>query len=136
MTRQKFGRTEQEWDEIVTSCVRILEETAARRDLIPYSGLAAQITDELSISPPIDHHFELSYILGDAVLLGFEPWPDPKTAPLLSAIAVYKDAKEPGSGHAKLAKELGRKIRPGVEAEFDFWWREVQQLHDHYAAKS
>jgi hypothetical protein len=47
------------------------------------------------------------------ILLGFESWPDSKTAPLLSAVAVYKDLREPGPENITLAKQLGRK--PGAQ---------------------
>ena len=131
--REKFGRTPAEWDETARECVSILEETARARDLINYSDLALAITRNLGLTPPVDHHLELSHILCDAVLLGLESWPEPDSAPLLSAIAVYKDVREPGPGHITLAKQLGRKTGADREAEFDFWWREVEALHDHYA---
>jgi hypothetical protein len=86
------------------------------------------------VSPPIDHHLDLSHILYDAVLAGFERWPGPNKAPLLSAIAVYKNVREPGPGHITLAKQLGRKPGDGRDAQFDYWWLEVEALHDHYAS--
>jgi hypothetical protein len=95
-------------------CVSILEDTARARDLVSYSDLAQAITSNLGLSPPVDYHLELSHILYDAVLLGLESWPEPDEAPLLSAIAVYKDVREPGPGHITLAKQLGRK--PGIPA--------------------
>lgn len=135
MSDAKFGRTPAEQDEIARECVAILEETARNKTLIAYSDLAQQITRNLSLSPPVNHHLELSHILYDAVLLALESWPDPHDAPLLSAIAVYKDVREPGPGHITLAKQLGRKPGDGREAEFDYWWREVEALHDHYATR-
>lgn len=70
--KEKIGRSKSEWDEIVTECVTVLEETASRRDLISYSDLASRITTSLGMSPPIDHHRELSHILYNAGLTGFE----------------------------------------------------------------
>jgi hypothetical protein len=133
MSDEKFGRTPAEQDEIARECVAILEETARNKTLITNSDLAQRITRNLSLSPPVDHHLELSHILYDAVLLALESWPDPQDAPLLSAIAVYKDVREPGPGHITLAKQLGRKLGDGREEGFDYWWREVEALHDHYA---
>lgn len=133
MSSEKFGRTSAEQEEIARECVAILEETARNKTLITYSDLAQRITRNLSLSSPVDHHLELSHILYDAVLLALESWPNPHDAPLLSAIAVYKDVREPGAGHITLAKQLGRKPGQGREAEFEYWWREVEALHDHYA---
>lgn len=132
---EKFGRTPAEQDEIARECVAILEETARNNTLITFSDLAQRITHNLSLSPPVDHHLELSQVLYDAVLLALESWPDPHNAPLLSAIAVYKDVREPGPGHITLAKQLGRKPGNGRDAEFDYWWREVEALHAHYGSR-
>lgn len=101
-TDQKFGRTAAEWDEIVSRGLSILEETARNRSLIPYSELAERITRDVGPTPLVDHHLELSHVLYDVVLLGLERWPDRSTAPLISALAVYKDIKEPARGQSRL----------------------------------
>ena len=129
----RFGRAESEQEEIARECVSILEETGRDRGLISYSELAQRISRNLSLSPPIDHHLELPHVLYDAVHLSLESWEDPSTAPLLSALAVYKDVPKPGQGHITLAKELGRKTGASPEAEERFWWREVESLWDHYS---
>lgn len=134
-TGNKFGRTSAEWDEIAADCVAILEDMARSRKLISYSELAEKITKNLGLSPPIDHHLELSHILYDAVLLALESWTDRESAPLISALAVYKDIREPGPGHVTLAKQLGRRPGETKEAQFDYWWKEVDALWDHYKGR-
>lgn len=130
---EKFGRTSAEWDEIVSSSLSILEDTARARSLIAYSDLAERITRQVGATPPVDHHLELRHVLYDTVLLGLEKWPDGSRAPLISALAVYKDVPEPGPGHITLARELGRRPGPTKDAELEFWAREVEALHAHYA---
>lgn len=78
---EKFGRAAAEWDQIVSRCVEILEDVARARTLTAYSDLAERITGDLGLAPPVDHHLELSHVLYDAVLLGFESWPDRASAP-------------------------------------------------------
>lgn len=132
-TSEKFGRTSDEWELIVKRSLAIVEETGRSQSLISYSDLAARVSDDLALSPPVDHHLELSHVLYDVVLLGLEGWPDPQKAPLISALAVYKDLREPGPGHITLAKQLKRHTGETRDAQFEFWWKEVQELQAHYA---
>ena len=53
---------------------------------------------------------------------------------LLSALALYQDAMEPGPGSFRLAESLGADLGSNERARWEFWIRNVKGAYEHWAA--
>jgi hypothetical protein len=113
---------ELDWDRVREQLRERLEATAVSRALISYSDLVADV-------PELDgpHSHAVADMLGE-----ISAHCHADGAPLLSALAVYKDTREPGPGFFAAAKHLGFEPGPSADGRLTFWAREVERCHRHW----
>jgi hypothetical protein len=114
---------EAEWERVSRQIRARLEETARNQAYITYGDLVA---GNQEIAGPHSHALAamLGEISADCHAEGL---------PLLSALVVYKDAMEPGSGFFKLAEGLGVDLGSNERARWEFWMRNLNGAHEHWA---
>lgn len=132
---QRFGRTEQDWDELFAQATDFLKEQARLGRLTSYSEVNWAIARRSGL-PAFD--FELDRdrdaigkgnILGDISRENLS-----ECGAMLSAIVVYIDRNDAGAGFYKLAQALG--LLPAAataDQKLAFWADQVKKVHAHYA---
>ena len=108
---KRWEINEEDWDPICRILRSRLEETARRQDLITYRDLVAGVPQ---IEGP--HSFALPWMLGQ-----ISRECHVEGLPLLSALVIYSDTPQAGSGFFDLARELGFEIGSSSPAKDEFW---------------
>jgi len=127
-----FGRSDDEWDRIVDDAAAFLISQAKLRRTVTYSDLNSALTRRGHL--PFDFGTEsdraaVGAVLGDAVQRTIGD-----SGVMLSAIVVYIDRNDAGTGFYKLATQLG--LLPNTADADDklaFWARQVAAVHECYA---
>lgn len=109
------------WDGAGERVRAILVRTAQARTVIPYSTLAA----EAYVGDP--HGPGLAYLLGEVSTLEHA-----EGRPLLSAVAVYKDQTNVGSGFFEIANQLELLTSNSPRARDQFWLNELRRCWDYH----
>lgn len=119
----KFGFTDTVWDAGVDQATTVLRERAARRETIPYSDLA----NEVSAITIGYHDPAMDRLLCDVSMREHECG-----RPLLSVIVVHKyDDMEPGRGFYELASSLGFETSDRQA----FWVSELNRTWDFWSSR-
>ena len=129
-----YGRSAQEWDQLVDAGQAFLIERARLRKVTSYTELNAVITRRTGLRSFDFTHAEeraaIGHLLGRIVEQTY-----PSTGLMLSALVHYLDANDAGPGFYQLAAHLG--LLPPVasaRAKEEFWIRQVTAVHNHYAS--
>ncbi|WP_204354847.1 hypothetical protein [Mycolicibacterium llatzerense] len=127
-----YGRSDDEWDQIVADTVDFLQGQARLRRIVSYSELNSALARRGHV--PFDFANDsdrdaVGAILGDVVRYTIA---DSKM--MLSAIVAYIDRNDAGPGFYKLAVLLG--LLPNTataDDKLEFWTAQVARVHDRYA---
>lgn len=134
MTReQRFGRTADDWDALVAEATAFLEDQARLSRLTSYSDVNSAIARRSGL-PAFDFSLDrdraaMGALLGD---ISQEKIGDGQS--LLSAIVVYIDRNDAGTGFYRLAQHLGLlSTTATADDKLRFWSDQVKQVHARYA---
>lgn len=129
-----YGRDQADWDLLATVGEEFLIERARLGRLTSYTELNATLARRTGLRP---FNFDMQadrtamgYLLGLIV----QERNRPVTRLMISALVIYLDGNDAGSGFYKLAQDLGE-LPPGrlSEAVRDtFWTRQVSGIFSHY----
>lgn len=128
-----YARDEQEWDQLATAGLAFLIERARLRKTTSYTELNATLTRRTHVrgfdfGRP-DERAAMGHLLGLIVERNY-----PRTKLMISALVLYLDENDAGSGFYGLAQQLGL-LRPGAnkDEKLDFWQDQVKKLQTFYA---
>jgi hypothetical protein len=133
-----FGRDQADWDILTESGETFLIERAQMGRLTSYTELNATLERRTGLRR---FDFELQaeraamgHLLGLIVMERNRP----VTGLMISALVIYLDGNDAGSGFYKLAQDLGE-LPPGAlssRVREQFWIGQVKALYDYYRKRS
>jgi hypothetical protein len=127
----KYGRTDDEWDTLVSYAKPIAERLAANEDLTDYTGLNLDLAQQLG-RVPFDFSLERDRVAVGAVLAEVVLQTHDRVKAMLSAVVKYMHDHDPGPGFYRFAERQHWMARG--EDHLTFWSKEVDKLYNHYAA--
>ena len=127
-----FGRGDDEWDAILDDAIAFLQNRARLRRVISYTDVNTALVRRGHV--PFDFSTDrdrnaIGAVLGEIVhrTIG-------DTGVMLSAIVVYIDRNDAGSGFYALAVQLGLLQNTATADEkLAFWSTQVAKVHERYA---
>jgi hypothetical protein len=133
-----FGRDQLDWDLLAESGEEFLIERARLERLTSYTELNAVLERRTGLRRfDFESQAErtaMGHLLGLIVVERNRP----VTRLMISALVVYLDGNDAGSGFYKLAQDLGE-LSPGklsANVKEQFWVGQVKALYAHYHARS
>ncbi len=125
-----FGRSDDEWYELIDLTVPILEAVAANKSLTNYTAVNMELADQLG-GVPFDFTLErdraaIGAVLGEVVARTYG-----RAGAMLSAVVKFMRDNDPGAGFYKLAESKGW-LRPGGD-RLAFWSEQLAKLYDYYS---
>ncbi|MFI1148504.1 hypothetical protein [Streptomyces sp. NPDC020817] len=134
-----YGRTDSEWDELVSAGREFLLERAKLGKPTSYTELNVTLARRTDFRPfDFERHDEraaMGHLLG--LIVERDQALEPSEPPLmLSALVSYLNANDAGPGFYQLAKELRLLSLSASKAERDtFWIRQVNGLYDRHRSR-
>ncbi|HHU44895.1 MAG TPA: hypothetical protein GXZ46_04550 [Actinomycetales bacterium] len=131
----KYGRTPEEWDDLVQAAVTSLKRTAGLGRMTNYTDLNRDISARtghraFDFSQP-DERSAMGHLLGEVVDRTY-----PECRAMLSGIVEYLDENKPGAGFYNLAVFKGLLDKDASKDERDaFWYKQVDTVHEAYKRK-
>ena len=128
-----YARDEHEWDQLTTAGLAFLIERARLRKTTSYTELNATLTRRTHLRGfdfgRQDERAAMGHLLGLIVERNY-----PTTKLMISALVIYLDENDAGSGFYGLAQQLQGLLRPGAnkDEKLDFWQDQVKKLHTFY----
>ena len=132
----KYGRSDDEWEELAQAGLEFLIERARRGMLTSYTELNDALADRTGLarfefSRP-DERAAMGHLLGLVVERNF-----PTTGLMISALVHYLGGNDAGPGFYALAVQLGLLPKDATRAAKDeFWVSQVAGVHRQYAGSS
>lgn len=129
-----FGRDEAEWDLLAAAGEAFLIERARLGRMTSYTELNAALERRTGARR---FDFELQAeraAMGHLLGLIVTERNRPVTGLMISALVIYLDGNDAGTGFYKLAQDLGE-LPPGAlsaRVKERFWVRQVEELHTYY----
>ncbi|GAA1002673.1 hypothetical protein STXM2123_1570 [Streptomyces sp. F-3] len=133
-----YGRANSEWDELAEAGRNFLIERARLGKLTSYTELNATLVRRTGCRPfdfqRADERAAMGHLLGLIVERDQEIAPsDPPV--MLSALVVYLDSNDAGTGFYQLAKELGLlSMSASAREKFEFWIEQVKRIQARHGA--
>jgi hypothetical protein len=129
----KYGRTENQWNELASVGLAFLIERAHLGRPTSYTEFSAVLAQRTGLHgfdfERPDERAGMGHLLGLIVELN-----RPLTGLMISALVNYLNENEPGPGFYAFAQELGLLRRGASDPErFDFWTEQVTALQRFYA---
>lgn len=125
----KYGRSDDEWDELLNAATDYLIEVAKSRGLTNYTDLSAELVNRTGYAR-FDYNLDRDQAAIGALLGEVTDQTLDDTGAMLSALVVQKATGDPGEGFYRFARKLGL-LRPGVE-KFEFLQAQVALVHEKY----
>lgn len=126
----KYGRSDDEWDELVDAATDHLIEVARDRNLTNYTDLSSQLVRRTGHSG-FDFKTARDQAAVGALLADVIERTYAEIGAMLSALVVLKATGDPGDGFYRYAKQLGL-FKPGME-KFEVFQAQVRLVHEKYA---
>lgn len=127
----KYGRTDDEWADLVDAATAFLVEVARNRTVTNYTELSSELVRRTG-QPVFDFNLDRDQAAVGALLGAVTDGAFNDVGAMLSALVVQKATGDPAEGFYRFAKKLGL-LRPGVE-KFEFFQSQVSSVHTHYAS--
>jgi hypothetical protein len=129
------GRTDDEWDELVTQGRKFLIEQARLGRTTTYTELNAAL-GQRSTSRPFDFSSAGERAAMGQLLCAIVEQDRPDSDVLISAIVLYLNENDAGSGFYSLAESHDLlPTNSSKSAKEAFWAAEVARVHQHYRRK-
>jgi hypothetical protein len=128
-----YGRDDATWSELTEAGQAFLTERARLRRTTSYTELNATLERRTGL-PGFDFtHADERAAMGHLLyLVVMCDWP--QTSLMLSALVLYLNGNDPGTGFYALAQELGMlPPRPSAEKKEKFWVDHLGDLYEHYS---
>lgn len=128
----RYGRRDEEWEELISTGRTFLEERARLEKTTSYTEMNAVLAKRTSVRAfdfeREDERAAMGNLLGSIVE---ETYPD--TGVMLSALVQYLNQNDAGPGFFELAKSL-RLLPPNADADgkLEFWSGQVKAVHAYY----
>ena len=127
-----YGRSSADWSALTRAGLAFLVERAKLGRTTSYTELNSALARRTGVQPfdfsRADERAAMGHFLGLIVDETF-----PRTGLMISAIVLYLDENDAGSGFYALATELGLlPPRASRDQKFDFWADQVKSVYQHY----
>jgi hypothetical protein len=127
-----YGRTDEEWEELVRAGLEFLKERAKLGRLTSYTELNVILEGRTGLArfdfEEAGERAAVGHLLGLIVERDY-----PTSGLMISALVQYLDANDAGPGFYVLARQLGLLAAgSSKQAQWDFWWQQVKALHERY----
>lgn len=127
-----YGRSDDEWDQIVADTVEFLQDQARLRRIVSYSEVNSALARRGHV--PFDFATERDREAVGAILGDVSRRTVADSNVMLSAIVAYIDRNDAGPGFYKLAMVLGLLANTATaDDKLAFWTAQVARVHDRYA---
>ncbi|MHA2790160.1 hypothetical protein ACXZ66_13640 [Corynebacterium sp. S7] len=131
----KHGRTEEEWDELVSVAFAYLKKKAGRGSTVTYTELNLELKESTGQEAFNFEHPEGRNAIGDLLGDVAEKSYDENNV-LLSAIVMYGNENKPGQGFFNLARSMGLLAADATPEEKEaFWLGQYNAAIDAYSSK-
>lgn len=124
----KYGRGDDEWNELVDVATEYLIEVAKGRRLTTYTDLSTELVNRTGYAR-FDYNLDRDQAAVGALLGEVTDRTLHEFGSMLSALVVQKGTGDPGEGFYRFARKLGL-LPPGVE-KFEFFQAQVASIHAH-----
>ena len=129
----KYGRDDDDWDQLADAGHAFLIERARLRKTTSYTELNTVIANRTGL-PGFDFGQDSERAAMGHLLWLIVERDVHKTNLMLSALVQYLDANDAGTGFYKYAMELGLLPRgAGSQQKEAFWIHQLSAIHDYYA---
>ena len=127
-----YGRDEDTWEQLTNAGLDFLIERARLQRTTSYTELNAALAQRTGLTrfdfDRADERAAMGELLGRIVGRTF-----PGTNVMISALVIYLNENDAGSGFYALARQLGLLTSTvSKDQRFDFWIRQVTAVHAHY----
>ncbi|MEV0951701.1 hypothetical protein [Promicromonospora sp. NPDC050249] len=132
-----FGRDDLEWDQLVEAGTAFLIERAKLGRTTSYTEVDAALVRRTGLRgfdfSQAEERAAIGELLGRIVRTDIAHTAYPEGRLMLSALVIYLNGNDAGTGFYALATDLGL-LTPGAskEARERFWISQVRLLHEHY----
>lgn len=130
---KRYGRSEEEWGELLVQTSAFLKEQARLRRVTSYSEVNWAVARRSGLKEfdfAVDRDRDaMGALLADVTEEAIDEY-----GGMLSALVVYIDRNDAGPGFYKFGERLGL-LAPGSDADqkLAFWSGQVEKAHAHYA---
>jgi hypothetical protein len=128
-----YGHDEVAWDQLTEAGTTFLIERAHLRKTTSYTELNAILERRTGLPgfdfTRADERAAMGHLLYSIVM---RTWPATKL--MLSALVLYLNSNDPGTGFYSLAQELGLlPARASAQKKEEFWVTQVKELQKYYS---
>jgi len=128
-----YGRDEVAWDQLTEAGTTFLIERAHLRKTTSYTELNAILERRTGLPgfdfTRADERAAMGHLL---YLIVMRTWP--ATRLMLSALVLYLNSNDPGTGFYSLAQDLELlPVRPSAQKKEEFWVTQVKELQEYYS---
>ncbi len=128
-----YGRSDDDWDQLVGAGLKFLVERAQLRKVTTYTEMNSVLARRTGLPgfdfERADERAAMGHLLGLVVERDY-----PKSGLMISALVHYLDANDAGPGFYALAQQLDLLPRGSSSmAKLEFWVGQVNSLHELHA---
>lgn len=129
-----YGRQDDEWDVLVRAGKQFLRERAVLKRDTSYTEMSVTLARRTGY-PPFDFSEQaertaMGYLLGRIVQETY-----PTVGAMMSALVIYLDANDAGSGFYQLAQDMGLLPKnASKDAKDEFWVRQTKKTFEYFDA--
>lgn len=132
----KWGRTDEEWTDLCSTAEQFLADQARMERTTTYTELntvLVQRTGHAAFNFNLDRdRAAMGGLLEEIAVANL-----PVVGALVSAVVIYLNENDAGTGFYELAKQQGLlSKRPTRDEREVFWTSQVAKVHEHYGARS
>ncbi|UXA18783.1 hypothetical protein [Mycobacterium sp. SMC-4] len=126
----KYGRGDDEWNDLVDAATEYLIEVARGRSLTTYTDLSTELSNRTGYAR-FEYDLPRDQAAIGALLGEVTDGTLDEVGAMLSALVVQKGTGDPGEGFYRFARKLGL-LHPGIE-KFEFFQAQVASIHANYS---
>jgi hypothetical protein len=128
-----YGRDEATWNQLTEAGLAFLVERARLKKTTSYTELNTTLERRTGLLgfdfTRADERAAMGHLL---YLIVMRSWPETKL--MLSALVLYLNSNDPGTGFYSLAQELELlPAKASAQKKEEFWVTQVKALQDHYS---